>query len=188
MVLVGSKAGGIVSVLAAHAAPGRYAGTVTMGTPFVAADTAGSGLEIESVASGMATMGLRDWVAGTMRQRLGTRAPDAAITWWTDYMSSADPAACAVLAQFASSIDLRSVLQSITIPTLFMSALGSPMFDEATMAAWASENELISTAIVPGDGYHIAVTEVAECVDHVTTFVEKANLLSEPTDGEFSTC
>jgi pimeloyl-ACP methyl ester carboxylesterase len=136
----------------------------------------------------MATEGLREWFAGTMRQRLGSRASDAVVAWWTDFMSSADPAACAALATFASSIDLRSVLGSITTPVLLMSASESPMYDPATLAAWASENPMISTAIVPGDGYHIAVTHVPECIKHVTAFVTAANLLSEPADGKFSTC
>jgi 3-oxoadipate enol-lactonase len=176
-VVVGTKTGGIVTVLLADRYPALVAGAAVIGSFLIADDTLSGGTDFTSLAPEMAEEGFGRWAQRTMPARLGADGTPELLAWWSRFMGDSNEDLCTTLAGAAAGIDLRESLARLACPFLLVSTERSPMVSPETLAKWAGLNPLIETAILPGDGYQLAYSRVPETAAVVRDFVDRHRLL-----------
>jgi DNA-binding SARP family transcriptional activator/class 3 adenylate cyclase/alpha-beta hydrolase superfamily lysophospholipase len=127
-VLLGVSEGGPMSALFAASHPERTLALVLMGTfaRMLRAPDYPIGLSEDGYRRRLAVLEEDEWVAATTREWLGRVGPTilrdpAAVRWYESYVArGASPSAARAIRLMNAEIDIRHVLQTISVPTLVL--------------------------------------------------------------------
>ena len=162
--LMGAKYGGSVVTQFAIDHSDRLLSLALFGSP-----VRGSG---SGNADKIRDLGVRGWAQATQRVRLGSKASDAQIAWWTDeLMGKTNPHAAFSASSARIDMELEDRLGRITCPTLIVTTQESGLQSVAAVEAYARRIPDARLIVLPGDSYHIAAAEPAVCAGHMVRFL-----------------
>jgi len=162
--LMGAKYGGSVITQFAIDHSDRLLSLSLFGSP-----VRGSG---SGNADKIRDLGVRGWAKATQRVRLGSKASDAQIAWWTEeLMGKTNPRAAFNASSARIDMELEDRLGRISCPTLIVTTQESGLQSVASVEAYASRIANARLIVLPGDSYHIAAAEPAVCANHMVRFL-----------------
>jgi 3-oxoadipate enol-lactonase len=164
--LVGAKYGGSVAMQYAIDHSDRLLSLSLFGSP-----VRGSG---SGNADRIRSHGVREWARATQRARLGSRASEAQIAWWTDeLMAKTSPRAAFSASNARIDMELEHNLSRITCPTLIVTTNESGLQSVSVVKDYADCIADARVIVLPGDSYHIAAAEPDLCAKHFLDFLQK---------------
>lgn len=149
--VVAGKSGGISVAVLAATHPDLVK-TITLASSIVTAPNAAGWIEE------MEGKGMHSWARRTMRNRLGSKMPDAGIDWWVDLMGATSVSTAHAYLRWVGAIDIREDVKRIQCPTLVIGTNAAGK-DRETMSQWQKTIPHSELVIVPIDGYHAAGTD-----------------------------
>ena len=162
--LMGAKYGGSVVTQFAIDHSDRLLSLSLFGSP-----VRGSG---SGNADKIRDLGVQGWARATQRARLGSKASDAQIAWWTDeLMGKTDPRAAFGASSARIDMELEERLGRIICPTLIVTTQESGLQSVAAVESYAGRIADARLIVLPGDSYHIAAAEPAICASHMVNFI-----------------
>lgn len=168
--VVGAKFGGSVALQFAADYPARTRTLSVLSSP-VRPRHRGPGLP--GVSSRIHEVGIRQWAAETMENRLGSEVPAAQVAWWIDFMASSDPRVCFEVSQVSTQMDLGGALPRILAPTLVVTTEASALASLETVQGWQQEVRNSELVVLPGDSYHVAAAKPEVCAGLVLDFIKR---------------
>jgi 3-oxoadipate enol-lactonase len=170
--LVGAKWGGTLARVFAARRPDRVATLTVIGTP--AASRPG-GEVIPKLREEFAQRGLGDWVRRTMGMRLGSAFPAEGRDYWIDFMASA-PVSTLISFQDINYADISEEIPKIECPTLVITTAGSSLASIEENRAWQERIPRSRLLVLPGDSYHVALTDADACAKATLEFIAQNSL------------
>jgi 3-oxoadipate enol-lactonase len=168
--LVGAKWGGTLARVFAARRPERVATLTVAGTP--AASRPG-GEVIPKLTEEFKQRGLNDWVQRTMGMRLGSAFPAAGRDYWVDFMSGA-PVSSLIGFQSINYADISAEIPKIKCPTLVITTEGSGLASIEENRAWQQQIPGSRLLVLPGDSYHVALTDADACAKATLDFIAQS--------------
>ena len=168
--LVAAKWGGTLARVFAAKRPDRVATLTVVGTPAAARP---GGEVIPKLMAEFEQRGLKDWLQRTMGQRLGSSFPPEAVDYWLDFMSRA-PVSTLIGFQTINYADISTFIPEIKCPTLVITTEGSGLASIEENRAWQEQIPNSRLLVLPGDSYHVALTDPDVCVKATLDFMREA--------------
>lgn len=168
--LVAAKWGGTLARVFAAKRPDRVATLTVVGTPAAARP---GGEVIPKLMAEFEQRGLKDWLQRTMGQRLGSSFPPEAVDYWLDFMSRA-PVSTLIGFQTINYADISTSIPEIKCPTLVITTEGSGLASIEENRAWQEQIPNSRLLVLPGDSYHVALTDPDACVKATLDFMREA--------------
>ena len=168
--LVAAKWGGTLARVFAAKRPDRVATLTVVGTPAAARP---GGEVIPKLMAEFEQRGLKDWLQRTMGQRLGSSFPPEAVDYWLDFMSRA-PVSTLIGFQTINYADISTFIPEIKCPTLVITTEGSGLASIEENRAWQEQIPNSRLLVLPGDSYHVALTDPDACVKATLDFMREA--------------
>lgn len=165
--LVGAKWGGTLARVFAARRPERVATLTVIGTPAAARP---GGEIIPNLVQEFEQHGLKDWVRRTMGKRLGSDFPREGVEHWIDFMSRA-PVSTLIGFQEINYADISAEIPEIRCPTLVITTEGSGLASIEENRAWQSWIANSRLLVLPGDSYHVALTDPEACAKATLEFI-----------------
>ncbi|MGE4240177.1 alpha/beta fold hydrolase [Ramlibacter sp.] len=169
---VGAKYGGSISTTIALQAPQRVRSLTAITGP-MGIDKKPAEVEVGKFASRIESSHA-DWVNETMVARLGTASSPALREWLTTLMTPSDARAASGCATGTVNLQLFKHLDDIAAPTLIVTTDRNRMVPRQTYADWANAIPGAKLVVLPGDGYHPAVSDPQPCVEAVMAHIDGA--------------
>jgi 3-oxoadipate enol-lactonase len=174
--LMGAKYGGSIATQFAINHSHRLLSLSLFGSP-----VRGSG---SGNADKIRDLGVLGWAQSTQRSRLGSKASDAQMAWWTDeLMGKTDPRAAFGASSARIDMELEKQLHRITCPTLIVTTQESGLQSVAAVESYAGRIADARLIVLPGDSYHIAAAEPAVCAGHMACFLAEISARSAAQDA-----
>jgi pimeloyl-ACP methyl ester carboxylesterase len=149
--VVGGKSGGIPVMMLAAQRPDLVKSISVVCAPVTPPNSAGW-------LEHMDRFGMRSWARMTMRNRMGSRMPEAGIDWWVDLMGATAVSTGHAYLRWVGGVDIREDIKKIRCPTLVIGTntkhRGREVFE-----SWQKTIPNSELAILPIDGYHAAGTD-----------------------------
>jgi 3-oxoadipate enol-lactonase len=168
--LVGAKIGGVIARAFAARRPDRVRTLTVIGSP----PPLRKGAErIPELTREFEIQGVEHWARRTMAGRLGDRFPAAGVEWWIKFMGRAP---LSTLVGFNASInysDIRADVPKIACPTLVITTTQSGLASVDETRAWQQEIQGSELLVIPGNSYHVAASDAAQCAQAVLDFVAR---------------
>ncbi|HYC44579.1 MAG TPA: alpha/beta hydrolase [Burkholderiales bacterium] len=165
--LVAAKWGGTLARVFAARRPERLATLTVIGTPAAARP---GGEVIPKLQAEFEQRGLKDWIQRTMGMRLGSKFPPEATQYWIDFMSRA-PVSTLIGFQEINYADISAEIPKIKAPTLVITTEGSGLASIEENRAWQEKIPNSRLLVLPGDSYHVALTDPATCAQATLEFI-----------------
>jgi 3-oxoadipate enol-lactonase len=168
--LVGAKIGGTVARAFAARRPERvHTLTVVGSPPPVRTDS-----DLDSRLRDLKERGdsaIPEWAARTMGSRLGSDFPAEAKAWWVEYMSRTSADSEIGFFPTINTADITDDLPRITCPTLVITTEGSGLASVEETRAWQERIPTSRLVVLPGDSFHVAVTDPERCATMTRDFL-----------------
>lgn len=120
------------------------------------------------------TKGLADWARRGQSARLGSAFPPEGAAWWTDYMArTAVSTQLGWIATIACA-DIRADITRIACPTLVVTTEGSGLSSVQETRAWQRQIPGAELLVLPGDSYHVAVSDAEHCARVTHAFISRS--------------
>lgn len=161
--LVAAKIGGPDAVRIAALRPDLIKSLTLIGAAVV-------GPNHDATAEIAARGALREWIAETMRARMGPEMGAAALAWWVDLMSATPASTVIGFMPFVKTLDVTGDLGRLACPVLVI-ASDSARRPIAETEAWQRRIPRSALLRVPGDSYHAAVSHADFCAGAVARFL-----------------
>jgi 3-oxoadipate enol-lactonase len=118
--------------------------------------------------------GLENWARRGQAARLGSAFPPEGAQWWTAYM-----ARMAVSTQIGwiatiACADIRADIPRIACPTLVITTQGSGLSSVEETREWQQAIPNSNLLVLPGDSYHVAVSDAERCAQATHEFISQA--------------
>ena len=171
--LVAAKIGATIARAFAARQPDRVVSLTLVGAPPPVRDTPAA---LEQRARDLELGGapaLEAWVRATMDGRLGSAFPDDGAAWWAWYMASTRVDTEVGFIRGLLGADIGPDLARIACPTLVITTQGSGLSTVEETRAWQQRIPQSRLEVLPGDSYHAAVTDAAECVRLTLAFLHE---------------
>jgi len=168
--VIGAKWGGTLARVFAARCPDRVATLTVAGTP--AASRPGGNV-IPKLTEEFRRHGLGDWVRRTMGMRLGSAFPVQGRDYWIDLMSSA-PVSSLIGFQSINYADISAEIPKIRCPTLVITTAGSGLASIEENRAWQQQIPGSRLLVLPGDSYHVALTDADACAKATLEFIAQS--------------
>ncbi|MGZ8263884.1 MAG: alpha/beta fold hydrolase [Burkholderiales bacterium] len=165
--LVAAKWGGTLARVFAARRPERVATLTVAGTPAAARP---GGEVIPKLMEEFEQRGLKDWAQRTMGMRLGSNFPREGVEYWMDFMSRA-PVSTLIGFQEINYADISSEIPKIKCPTLVITTEGSGLASIEQNRAWQQQIPNSRLVVLPGDSYHVALTDADACARATLDFI-----------------
>lgn len=165
--LVAAKWGGTLARVFAARRPERVATLTVIGTPAAARP---GGEVIPKLQAEFEERGLKDWVRRTMGLRLGSKFPREAVEYWIDFMSRT-PVSTLIGFQEINYADISAEVSKIRCPTLVITTEGSGLASIEENRAWQERIPNSRLLVLPGDSYHVALTDPDACAKAMLEFI-----------------
>jgi pimeloyl-ACP methyl ester carboxylesterase len=149
-----------------------------IGTPAAARP---GGEVIPKLREEFAQRGLGDWVRRTMGMRLGSKFPRAGRDYWIDFMSRA-PVSTLISFQDINYADISADVAKIKCPTLVITTEGSSLASIEENRAWQEKIPRSRLLVLPGDSYHVALTDADACAKATLEFIAQSGAARQPED------
>ena len=168
--LVGAKWGGTLARVFAARQPERVATLTVIGTPAAARP---GGEAITKLEQEFKERGLGDWVRRTMEKRLGSSFPREGVEHWIEFMSRAS-ASTLIGFQQINYADISAEIPNIRCPTLVITTEGSGLASIEENRAWQQQIPDSRLLVLPGDSYHVALTDADACAKATLEFITQS--------------
>jgi len=169
--LVAAKWGGTLARVFAARHPERVATLTVVGTPAAARP---GGEVIPGLVAEFERHGLKDWLRRTMGKRLGSNFPREAVEYWMEFMSRA-PVSTLIGFQEINYADISAEIPKIKCPTLVITTEGSGLASIEENRAWQEQIPGSRLLVLPGDSYHVALTDPDACAKATLDFIAASN-------------
>jgi pimeloyl-ACP methyl ester carboxylesterase len=163
--VVGGKSGGISVMMLAANHP-ELVKTITVACSPVVPPKAAGWIEH------MERHGMRSWAKSTMRERLGSKMPEAGIDWWCDMMGATAVSTAHAYLRWVGAIDIREDIKRIRCPTLVIGT-DTPRRGKSEFEAWQKTIPGSELAVLSIDGYHAAGTDPDGCARVTLDFIDR---------------
>lgn len=170
--VVGAKWGGTLARAFAARRPDRVATLTVAGTP--AAARPGSEV-IPKLVAEFEKSGLKPWTQRTMGMRLGADFPREGVEYWIDFMSRADVGSMIGFNETINYVDISAEMPNIRCPTLVITTEGSGLASVEQNRAWQERIPDSKLLVLPGDSYHVALTNPDACARATLEFIANAS-------------
>lgn len=165
--LVAAKWGGTLARVFAARRPERVATLTVAGTPAAARP---GGDVIPNLVREFRERGIADWTRRTMGKRLGSDFPPEGVEYWIDLMSRA-PVSSVIGFQEINYADISAEIPKIRCPTLVITTEASGLASIEENRAWQEQIPDSRLLVLPGDSYHVALTDADACAEATLAFI-----------------
>jgi pimeloyl-ACP methyl ester carboxylesterase len=128
---------------------------------------------VPALTETLETQGVEHWARENMAERLGSAFPPQGVAWWTSFMGRTALSTQLGFMKTIACADIRVDVPNITRPTLVITTEGSGLASVEETRAWQqtiADSELL---VLPGDSYHVAASEAAQCAQATLEFIER---------------
>jgi 3-oxoadipate enol-lactonase len=165
--VVAAKIGTCIAMKLAAEHPERVASVTLLGAPASISSLAAGGPPVELVES----HGVEAWARVNMGARLGSAMPPEAGEWWSRYMGRTAASTQIGFMRRIAIFDVQHVLEQIHAPTLVVTTEGSGIGSIAATKAWQERIPDSRLLVLPGDSYHVAVSDADLCAGKTLSFI-----------------
>lgn len=175
IVYVGESFGGIIGLQFAHTYPERTRALVLCNTPC----RLPHGVLKQRFAAGgdwdaALQQGVGNWSTATIDMRLDTRvAPPGLRDWYITEMDRTSPTVARKLQAYLDTLDFRSHLNEISVPTLLLVGEETPTSPLPQQQFMAEHIPNCQLAVYPGVGHGINVLQPRWCVRQLREFLHQ---------------
>ncbi|MGE0800828.1 MAG: alpha/beta fold hydrolase [Lautropia sp.] len=169
--VVGAKLGGTIARAFAARRADRVATLTVLGSPPPWRE--GAAARIPAWTEEFERQGLADWARRGQAARLGADFPPAGADWWTRFMARTPVSTQIGWIATIACADIRDDLPRIACPTLVVTTDRSGLSSVEETRAWQRTIPQSTLLVLPGDSYHVAVSDAARCADAVRTFIRR---------------
>ncbi len=122
------------------------------------------------------TDGSEKWARRTMRERLGSAFPQEACEWWAKFMGRTALSTQIGWMSTLAYADITADVPRISCPTLVITTEASPLASVAENRAWQELIPGSKLLALPGDAYHVAVTQADRCAEATLEFIRTSSV------------
>lgn len=169
--LVGAKIGGTIARAFAARRAERVQTLSVIGTP--PPFRAGAETNIPAVVAEFENHSVEHWARRTMGARLGATFPPEGVEWWIQFMSRTAVSTQVGFMRTIAYADIRADVARIACPTLVITNEGSAIASVEQTRAWQQTIPNSSLLVLPGDSYHVAVSDADRCAQAVLDFITR---------------
>jgi 3-oxoadipate enol-lactonase len=166
--LVGCKWGGTLARAFAARRAGRVQTLTVIGTP--QASRPGADV-VPKLVEEYETKGVKERLRRTMGMRLGSGFPREGVEYWIDFMSRAPVSSVIGFNKTINYVDISADLPKISCPALVITTEGSGLASVEENRAWQRQIPNSKLLVLPGDSYHVALTDPDACVKATLEFI-----------------
>ena len=168
--VVGCKYGGTLARAFAARRPERVRTLTVIGTPQASRP---GGEVIPKLVAEFEQHGLRGWAQRTMGMRLGSNFPREGVEHWIDFMSRAPVSSMIGFNKTINYVDISTEMPNIKCPTLVITTEGSGLASVEENRAWQRQIPNSELLVLPGDSYHVALTDPDACAKATLEFIDR---------------
>jgi len=169
--LAGAKIGGTIARAFAARRPARVRTLTLVGTPPLY--RAGVDARVPALTEAFEQQGVEPWARQSMAGRLGSTFPPEGVAWWTTFMGRTAVSTQIGLMQTIAGADIRANVPQIACPTLVITTEGSGLATVDETRAWHQTIPDSELLVLPGDSYHVAASDAAQCAQATLEFIER---------------
>jgi len=166
--LVGAKIGGTIARAFAARRPERVATLTVAGSPEPTRPDGKAAL-LEAIE----TLGVEERARRGMAKRLGTHFPPEAVEWWVKFMGRTPLSTVLGFVNAINFTDISADIPKIRCPLLVITTEGSSLASIEQTRAWQQQVAGSELLVLPGDSYHIAVTDPDRCARAMLGFLRR---------------
>jgi pimeloyl-ACP methyl ester carboxylesterase len=108
-----------------------------------------------------------------MAKRLGTHFPPEAVEWWVKFMARTPLSTVLGFVNAINFLDIAPDIPKIRCPMLVITTEGSSLASVEQTRAWQEQVPGSELLVLPGDSYHIAVTDPDRCAQAALDFIRR---------------
>jgi pimeloyl-ACP methyl ester carboxylesterase len=169
--LVGAKIGGTIARAFAARRAERVLTLTVIGTPPPFRSDADA--RIPAWIEEFEQRGVRHWARRTMAGRLGSTFPAEGIEWWADFMGRTAVSTQIGFIPTIARADIRADVPKIKCPTLVITTEGSALASVDETRAWQQTIPNSELLVLPGNSYHVAVSDAEHCAQATLEFISR---------------
>lgn len=108
-----------------------------------------------------------------MAKRLGAHFPPEAVEWWVGFMGRTPASSVLGFVNAINFTDISPDIRKIRCPMLVITTEGSSLASVEQTRAWQQQVPGSELLVLPGDSYHIAVTDPDRCAGATLEFLRR---------------
>ena len=166
--LVSAKIGGTIARAFAARRPDRVRTLTVVGSPAPRRPDGKAALLAAIEKDGVETQ-----ARGGMAARLGKNFPPEAIEWWVNFMGRSRPESVLGFVNAINFTDITPDIAKIRCPMLVITTEGSQLASVEQTRAWQRQVPGSELLVLPGDSYHVAVTDPDRCAAATLDFIRR---------------
>lgn len=170
--LVAAKIGGTIARAFAARLPNRVITLTVVGTPPPFRE--GAIERIPEMTKDFEANGVEPWARRTMAGRLGGSFPPEGVEWWTQFMGRTDKNTQIGFMGTIACADITQDIPKIRCPTLVITTEESGLASVEANRAWQQKIPDSKLLVMPGNSYHVAVSDAEACANAAVEFIESA--------------
>jgi 3-oxoadipate enol-lactonase len=167
--LVGAKIGGTIARPFAARRAERVLTLTVVGSPPPFRE--GAKQRIPAWTKDFEQNGVEAWARRTMAGRLGASFPPEGVEWWTRYMGRTDRESQIGFIGTIACVDITQDILKIRCPTLVITTQESGLASVEENRAWQQKIPNSKLLVLPGNSYHVAVSDAEGCVKATLEFI-----------------
>lgn len=167
--LVGAKIGGTVARAFAARRADRILTLTVVGTPPPFRE--GAKERIPAWTKDFEENGVESWARRAMTSRLGDTFPPEGVEWWAKYMGRTSVETQIGWIRTIACIDITEDVPRIKCPTLVITTEESGLASVEQNRAWQQQIRNSRLLVLPGNSYHVAVSDAATCARATRDFI-----------------
>ena len=171
--VVGAKLGATVARAFAARRPERVISLTVIGAPPPFRKDAAA--RIPAWTQEFEEQGLEDWARRGQAARLGSAFPPEGAQWWTGYMARMPLSSQIGWIATIACADIRADIPRIACPTLVITTEGSGLSSVDETREWQQAIAGSELLVLPGDSYHVAVSDAERCARATRAFIARAS-------------
>ena len=166
--LVGAKIGGTVARAFAARRPERVRTLTVAGSPEPLRPDGKAAL-----LKAIEEQGVEARARSGMAKRLGAHFPPEAVEWWVKFMGRTPLSSVLGFVNAINFTDISPDIPKIRCPLLVITTEGSSLASVEQTRAWQQQVPGSELLVLPGDSYHIAVTDPDRCAKATLEFLRR---------------
>ncbi len=166
--LVGAKIGGTIARAFAARRPDRVRTLTVVGSPEPARGDGKAAL-----LRAIEEQGVEARARSGMAKRLGTDFPPEAVEWWVKFMGRTPLSSVLGFVNAINFTDISADIPKIRCPMLVITTEGSSLASVEQTRAWQEQVPGSELLVLPGNSYHIAVTDPDRCAAATLDFIRR---------------
>ena len=172
--LIAAKIGGTIARAFAARRPERVKTLTVVGTPPPFRE--GAKERIPAMTKDFEENGVEPWARRTMSGRLGSAFPAEGVEWWTKFMGRTDKNTQIGFMGTIACADITADVLNIRCPTLVITTEESGLASVEQTRRWQQQIPNSKLLVLPGNSYHVAVTDAEACAKAALDFIRQNSL------------